>query len=104
MDDAADDADNDFYVPNLPPNAHLLPPIAHLNEGAVIGDTVIIHVRKIERILNVSEKLRCYAIVFYNELIPQADGAGESYKLIRRRTGPTELGEMGKLCYLLLAV
>ena len=41
---AADDADDHFFVPNLPPNnAILLPPIAHLNEGDVIGDTVVIH-------------------------------------------------------------
>jgi hypothetical protein len=76
---AADGADDHMFLPNLPP-------IAHLHEGDVIGDTVVIHGSKIEGILNASEELRRHVTAFYHELIPLSDGAGNSYKLFTRRT------------------
>jgi hypothetical protein len=75
---AADGADDHLLVPNLPP-------IAHLNEGDVIRDTVVIHGSKIEGILNASKELRCHATAFYHELTPLSDGAVDSYKLFTRR-------------------
>lgn len=81
-DDAADDADDaarDLFG-DLPD----LPPVNALNAGDVVGDTVIICGLQIEQLLDVSEDVRRHAIAFYNHLIPQADGAGESFKLILR--------------------
>ncbi len=61
-----------------------LPSVHALNVGDVVGDTVVISGLQIEGIMDVSEDVRCHAIVFYNDLIPQADGVGKSYKLIWR--------------------
>ena len=77
LDAAVAAAEELFHVPNLPP-------FPRLNAGDIVGDTVTIHGLQIEGILNVSNDVRRHAIAFYNDLIPQADGAGESYKLVLR--------------------
>jgi len=77
--DAAADAAEDLFG-DLP----VLPPYRALDTGSVVGDTVIIHGLQIEGIRNVPADVRRHAIAFYNDLIPQADGAGESYKLIQK--------------------
>lgn len=66
-------------APLLPPPAFDIP-IAGRN--SIVHDNLIVQGMNIEGLHDVSDVIRRHATTFYDNLIPLADGAGDSYKLI----------------------